>query len=1547
MQHSPSHHGSSHEAEFGSQDTLIHDFEHKAAAQHNAAPLPPLPTSSSTPAHSTPVEQVQLRGSTPSAEPSALAQDQGGEKGGHPWHVTRQRCGAFWSECCYDAYFYLWTAYDALLRWCACGDKHRKRPRRRGQEEKERTVYMNRHERNAEYQHMSNFVRTTQYTLITFLPKNLYQQLGKAANFYFLVLAILVSIPGVSDIQAYTSIVPLVFVLAVSALREALEDYSRYKDDVEVNSRKTHVIRGGSLLPVQWKDVVVGDIVKVYTNEYFPTDLVCLSSAFQTGECHIETSNLDGESALKQRQSLRQTNTIHSIEEFAALNSIVRCELPSSNLHYFEGVYCAEADGEKKEYPVTIEELLPRGAALMNTEYIYGLAIYTGAETKIFMNLNEPKHKRTNVEIVTNHQMYKIFIILFWLCFFMAIVFGATTQNRIHRDWYLGFDRPVTDSYVNSSTGDFFVRGIRDWAAFLVLYSQMVPISLYVSVELVRVAQSFIINWDIEMYDERTNTRAIARTAALNEQLGEIKQVFCDKTGTLTENQMAFAKCSIAGVAYGGNTKVAQNKEAEEKKKEAEKKNKEAEEKISDEIDESVREELEDIKHHNEFERQQTAFRPANKLSFPEFRLEDPELFKAVKKPSDEIHDYFVALAVCHTVQIITAAEEEKRAMEEKKERDEAEQTFRRLQTLHDPAVNPAGEAPLEMPQMTSRPNLAHAPSLDHMKIEPKFSRENSISRNAPSRSTADFSYGDVAYQSSSPDEMALVVAARVLGYYFHTRERDRIRIATPRGELAFEILHVIEFTSERKRMSVVARCPDGKTRVFTKGADSVILQNLKRDPTLNPPHILKKTNEHLSMFSQEGLRVMAVASVELDTDFFKEWDKRYREASKAIGNRKEQMDKIAPEVESDLRLLGVTAIEDKLQEGVPDTIRRLRQAGIRVWILTGDKQETAVNIGKSCSLIENMDVQYLSTGTDSPTAPAAGSKRDSVFVVQNLEPQQMNLINSLPPELRNRKGNRAFSDPSQLQSTSEDEKAYMTRASSMVEHSSLQQTSDEGHPEESAEVHKDHKSPSLKALDAAPVPPLKRQLTAKEVYAMKVQEAIEESSDREAEVKHNLEYLLERFDARQESETKRLAALSPDLLDTIPSSESAEQRKARTGSALIVDGPTLGYALSAANEPLFLRIIKHPQCRVVVCARLAPKQKAQVVELVKIKIGDITLAIGDGANDVSMIQAAHVGVGISGVEGRQAVNSSDYAFAQYRFLGRLLLVHGRWSYTRNTMLVLYMFYKNIAIAWTQFWWTLTAAYSDQEIYDGVLLNTFNLFFTSLPILFLSVLDRDLEPQDLMAYPEVYRDKDDFSVKRFWSWVLLGFIHSIVVFFIPFYSIYSSSTNDSFWSGSFAVYTALVLAVTVKLMVVHNSFTLWNWFILFISVAFYFVIASLYNSVPLREFGPFTFDAFFKMCEEPYVWFALILCCLLAFLPDFIMRYVQRQFYPSPRVIIQECRAFGLPLPQRPVPLSEEQAQQQQPRVLKLDVATEPLNRTDKGAQSPSLHAIELQPVDK
>lgn len=698
-----------------------------------------------------------------------------------------------------------------------------------------RVIYLNNPPANAANRYVGNSVSTAKYNFATFIPKFLFEQFSKYANLFFLFTAVLQQIPNVSPTNRFTTIVPLTIVLLVSAIKESYEDYRRRVSDRGLNYSKARILRGSTFEETKWNNVKVGDVVRVESEEPFPADLVLLASSEPEGLCYIETANLDGETNLKVKQAIPETANLVSPADLSRLAGRLKSEQPNSSLYTYEATLTMQAAGGEKELPLAPDQLLLRGATLRNTPWIHGIVVFTGHETKLMRNATATPIKRTAVERMVNKQILMLVAILIALSLISSVGDLAVRLKWKDALSYLEYGK-------YNGAAQFF----SDIFTYWVLYSNLVPISLFVTIEIVKYYQASLINSDLDIYYDKTDTPATCRTSSLVEELGQIEYVFSDKTGTLTCNIMEFRQCSIAGIQYAGV--VPDDRKPVE----------------GDE----------------------------NSMAIYDFKTLEQNL---QTHPSRRAIDQFLTLlSICHTV------------IPERKAND---------------------------------PN-------------------------------------NIKYQAASPDEGALVEGAVMLGYKFTNRKPRSVQIDVGGETREFELLAVCEFNSTRKRMSTIFRCPDGKIRIYCKGADTVILERLNQhNPTV------EATLQHLEEYASDGLRTLCLAMREIPEAEFQEWWDVFDKAQTTVsGSRQDEIDKAAELIERDFYLLGATAIEDKLQDGVPDTIHTLQTAGIKIWVLTGDRQETAINIGMSCKLIsEDMTLLIVNEETAMATRENLSAKLKAV----------------------------------------------------------------------------------------------------------------------------------------------------------------------------------------------------------------------------------------------------------------------------------------------------------------------------------------------------------------------------------------------------------------------------------------------------------------------------------------------------------------------------------------------------------------------------------------
>ncbi|KAM7346679.1 ATPase phospholipid transporting 8B isoform 4-T4 [Cochliomyia hominivorax] len=1329
--------------------------------------------------------------------------------------------------------------------------------------ENERRIRANDREFNAQFKYADNYIKTSKYSLMTFLPFNLLEQFQRLANFYFLCLLVLQLIPAISSLTPVTTAIPLIGVLTLTAVKDAYDDIQRHLSDSQVNNRKSKTLRNGKLVDERWSGVQVGDVIRMENNQFVAADILLLSTSEPNGLCFIETAELDGETNLKCKQCLTETIELGQHDDLLwNFNGEIICEKPNNLLNKFEGTLI----WRNQRFALDNEKILLRGCVLRNTQWCYGVVIFAGKDTKLMQNSGKTQFKSTGVDRLLNFIIIGIVLFLLSICAFFTVA-CALWEGFIgqHFQTYLPWENIIPKNVLQGST----VIGLLVFFSYAIVLNTVVPISLYVSVEVIRFVQSFLINWDEEMYYEPTKTHAKARTTTLNEELGQIQYIFSDKTGTLTQNIMTFNKCSINGRTYGDVIDLRTGEVVEITDNEYQTQNSNSTI-MRDKLDigTSTTFRLHKVDVHNS----SCGKTPTNNVSSRKAKqqlttttskpqqqnsdgttttpITSPSLDKIYLKPPDGSTGGGGVSIAHHTLVTTAKVEIENPIFHQKIDENVNSPPSSPCST-----PSPKGKRVKYVKQSSCQDLKAHGRS----RLEPS-SEKARVRRQASTLSTCsdkaiepvDFSAnpeyepefrwydktlldavrsdeehahnffrllalchtvmpeyveGRLEYQAQSPDESALVSAARNFGFVFRSRTPNSITIEVMGRTEEYELLHILDFNNVRKRMSVILRRGDN-IFLYCKGADSVIYDRLS-----SSQHDIKaRTQDHLNKFAGEGLRTLVLAERHLSSDFYEDWSKRHWDASISLDHREDKLNLIYEEVESELVLVGVTAIEDKLQDGVPQTIANLQMAGIKVWVLTGDKQETAINIGYSCQLLTDdlADVFIVDGSTVEEVDKQLRQFKESIRIVNRFRPTPV-------------------------------EPAVNLNGS-----------------------HLNDRSPSsLKITQVSPPPP-----------------AISVVTFRWDDDVNNL---------RKKGEPD--SAETNELYDNLEKGGSAARNALRedeiveenTGFAIVINGHSLVHCLSPELETKFLDIAS--QCKAVICCRVTPLQKALVVELIKRAKNAVTLAIGDGANDVSMIKAAHIGVGISGQEGLQAVLASDYSIAQFRYLERLLLVHGRWSYYRMCKFLRYFFYKNFAFTLCHCWYSFFCGFSAQTVFDPMFISVYNLFYTSLPVLALGVFEQDVSDRHSLDFPKLYTPglkSQLFNTKEFVYSVLHGAFSSLILFLIPYGTYHKGVSpnglilSDHMTLGA-VVATILIIDNTAQIALYTSYWTIFNHITIWGSLIWYFVLDYFYNYV---IGGPYVGSLTIAMKDLTF-WATMFITVVLIMIPVLAYKFYLIDCQPS------------------------------------------------------------------
>uniref|UniRef100_A0A1S3ZMV4 Phospholipid-transporting ATPase n=1 Tax=Nicotiana tabacum TaxID=4097 RepID=A0A1S3ZMV4_TOBAC len=802
-------------------------------------------------------------------------------------------------------------------------------------------------------------------------------------------------------------------------------------------------------------------------------------------------------------------------------------------------------------------------------KYIHDLSLFlSGNETKLGMSRGIPEPKLTAMDAMIDKLTGAIFVFQIVVVIVLGIAGNVWKDTEARKLWYV--------QYPNEGPWyELLVIPLR----FELLCSIMIPISIKVSLDLVKSLYAKFIDWDNEMVDPETGTPSRATNTAISEDLGQVEYILTDKTGTLTENKMIFKRCFFGGTFYG-----SENGDA----------------------------------------------------------LKDSELLKALAAGSPDAIRFLIVMAICNTV--------------------------------------------------------------------------------VPVQSKA----GAISYKAQSQDEEALVRAAARLNMIFLEKKGNILDINFNASLVQYEVLDTLEFTSDRKRMSLVVRdCQNGNIILLSKGADEAIL------PHAHAGQQTRTFTEAVEQYAQFGLRTLCLAWRDLEEEEYHEWSLLFKEANSSLVDREWRVAEVCQRIEHGFEIIGVAAIEDRLQDGVPETIETLRKAGINFWMLTGDKQNTAIQIARSCNFV-------------SP------------------EPKgQLLLINGRT----------------------------------------------------------------------------------------------------EDEVGQSLERVLL---------TMRITNAEPKDV------------------AFVVDGWALEIVLKHYRKAFTeLAILS----RTAICCRVTPSQKAQLVELLK-SCEYRTLAIGDGGNDVRMIQQADIGVGISGREGLQAARAADYSIGKFRFLKRLILVHGRYSYNRTAFLSQYSFYKSLLICFIQIFFSFISGVSGTSLFNSVSLMAYNVFYTSVPVL-VSVLDKDLSERTVMQHPQILfycQAGRLLNPSTFAGWFGRSLFHAIVVFVITIHA-YAFEKSEMEEASMVALSGCIWLQAFVVALET-NSFTILQHIAIWGNLVAFYVINWIVSAFPSS--GLYTI--MFRLCRQPSYWITIFIIVAAGMGPVLALKYFRYTYRSSKINILQQAERMGGPI---------------------------------------------------
>ena len=1227
--------------------------------------------------------------------------------------------------------------------------------------------FINNNKKNkGRYNHQNNKISTTKYNFITFIPKSLIIQFARLPNIYFLSTAIIQSIPLISPLTSVTAIVPLLFVLMVSMIRDLIEDLTRLTYDRLNNNEEVIVFRDGRFINTISSSLNVGEIILVFENNQIPCDMIIIDSNLNDGMSYVETSSLDGEKNLKPKVAYKNLNgffknnldnpeeKIISCKKFYGMDieGFCQCDSPNPDLHKLDGRINISLKIKKRNddndndniqdinnlnFPINQRQMLLKGSILKNTNWIIGIVLYSGMNNKIILNSKMPRTKMSIIEKKMNKYLIGIFIILMILCAICSFLHHEKYNE--HKGFYINFilleRSPNLESFIT-----FFT--------YFLLLNTLIPISLIITMEIVKIAQGFFISWDVEMYSKIRQKFAKAKTVSINEELGNVNYIFSDKTGTLTSNKMEFKYCVIYGKCY--------------------------------EYDRTLKDKCSIVKENNYIKDDNCSKKKSQKKkSFP-----------IIKIP----RNYFGNL-VQKNLNISPNISMENYNMNNSSILDKETVVINEFWT---------------------------AISIAHECVCTKISE----------------------YSGVSPDDVELVKTSYEQGFAFLQSSNDLREIRIGDVIQSFKVLNVLNFSSDRKRMSIIIRDKNNVIKLFSKGADCEITKRMSKNSKDDP--ISNFTLKCVDKLSCKGFRSLMIAYKIIKEDEYNKWNNKLKNGEMDLTKKAKIVDECYDEIEQNLELIGATMVEDKLQDNVPETIKSLRMAGIKIWVLTGDKVDTAENIALSCNLISrHQKIFRIFIHNDNKKK----GKQDTFPEISNFFQEYTVFENEIKykPVTNNKNNNNNISNNN------------ISNNINISQNLSIPLKNISNNNNQNS--HNNNSNNNNNLNDGSAINIL--------------------SKNTSSIISNNLGCNCGFLQINSNVKKKKSSSTKDNYYESFKQSPFS----------IIIEAPLLtGIFKDEEETKKFLNIAI--KASTVICCRVSPLQKSIVVKkLKKFDKKAITLAIGDGGNDVSMIMEAHLGIGIYGEEGMRAVQASDFAIGEFQFLRRLLFFHGRTNNNRISKMIIYFFYKNFVFTIIQFIYAFFCMGSGQTIIDDWFITCFNLVFTALPLGVQAVTDFDVLETDsesvVKFMPFLYRENREiypiFTIWKFGSNIFKGSIFACIIFYLVCFSDFGRIINKkgdygTLWYMSLKTYTNIIVSVNLTLFLSMKYITFLFPLIMGTSsflLYFIFIIVveymTLFNSC----------GVIFHTLSTPQFYFAGFLVSSISFLADYLIQSFHINFGKS------------------------------------------------------------------
>lgn len=1340
---------------------------------------------------------------------------------------------------------------------------------------------------------MDNTITTTKYTIISFLPKSLFYQFRRAANIYFLIVSILTCLEF-SPKKPSSMIGTFAFVLIATMVKEFFEDYNRYKQDRTSNERLTERLEHDGWKSVQCSELRPGNIVRLRKEEEFSADCLIIQSSNSNGYCYIDTKNLDGESNLKEKTAIEEFKNLITFEN---LSGKIKCDSPNENLHTFEGTLLRDSSDKTdavNNLPleplsaikrvstythgntifVSIRNLILKGCTLKNTAWAVGLVIYAGKNTKIMKNSKSPKIKVSRILMIMNVLLYSLFAFTLAICLILAglsVNFKLKYQDSLE---YV-FNKNLDTLSSRSDAMYYIIRVI----IFFVAYSNIIPISLYVALEMVKIFQGILIFFDNDMYDEEIQKPASCRATDLIEELGQVEFIFSDKTGTLTQNVMILKKCYIDGELYGCNI--------------------------------SKGEHLEINYNSGVFDFRGSKLKTPSNYKDDDSSIKVPhnqmaEDFKHSMNLNKNQHEKIDEVPELNNDGNIISNESNKKGIKNNSNPLNCNSNNSGNTHNHNNNNNVVNIKSNNSKNISNN-NIINVQSkhLSNDNTVNKSSKSNQILKEMNKYNNNHENNNNYEIENNNDNDINNVEAV--------PQSKQNSQIKKSNKSVTSEVNKLKKRQNRSSNISkqhILKSTRNAENEKFTINGDPVAYEILNNNNS--SPEAKRKIDDYFTLLSlchsvfpeqtesaginYQGSSPDDIALVKGAAQFgyvFEAKDFGRLTISNEIHNTKKSYDLLVEmPFDSDRKRMSVIVKESdtgriRLFSKGADTImckrinweksilvsqekdiseEEIRQKAFEEEKYTNEILDTLCKEGLRCLVLGQKDINEKEFEHWFTKYSIAQEKGRDLSKFYNMLENDMYFTGVTAIEDKLQEG---------VDSTISCIMACGVRIWVLT-----------GDKEDTAlEIGKSCKliQNNCKIL----------KITNFETVEKTINQLVDEMKLATDEFLGSDYWVRLKSEANEEVEVlfeKERTRKKKDLdLKTIK--DHIQTFSNGLHSALIIDGHCLEVIFnSPCLSSAFFFIAA--SCNSVICCRVSPKQKSKVVKLAKRHGRWVTLSIGDGANDVPMIMEAHIGVGIQGKEGTQAVRSSDFSIGQFRFLEKLLLEYGRNGYIKISNFICYYFYKNILLCVTEFFFSLFNGFSGQIFFADYLNTMYNAFFTSWPCLFTFIFEKTHSLEINRKFPILYQAGPKnvyFNMRVFWSYIAYSILHSALCFYIPFYTLQGIVSDISpvykydLWYLSTISFSLVVHVATYKLLVISDFWNIVTVISIASSLVFYYVcLFILSNNVFSIMFQPELIGIPFNVYKHKKAILIIIFAPVICMLPDFLSKQLNFILNPNP-----------------------------------------------------------------